>query len=142
VILEVTESVYLGHHDQAISREIRALREAGLKIALDDFGTGFASLTHLLTVPVDIIKIDRSFVEKLTAEDVGAAIVEGILHIARNIGLRVVAEGIETESQAKALRGMGCLLGQGFLYARAVDKGSMTKLLFDRAQGMERSAVA
>ena len=142
VILEVTESVYLGQRDQPVSREIKALRDAGLKIALDDFGTGFASLTHLLTVPVDIIKIDRSFVERLSAGDVGAAVVEGILHIARNIGVRVVAEGVETESQAAVLRGMGCVLGQGFLYSRAVDKREMTKLLLERAQDIENRAVA
>ena len=142
VILEVTESVYLGQRDQPVSREIKALRKAGLKIALDDFGTGFASLTHLLTVPVDIIKIDRSFVERLSAGEIGAAVVEGILHIARNIGVRVVAEGIESESQAVALREMGCVLGQGFLYSRAVDKATMTTLLLQRAQGIEQRAVA
>ena len=142
VILEVTESVYLGQRDQPVSREIKALRKAGLKIALDDFGTGFASLTHLLTVPVDIIKIDRSFVERLSAGEIGAAVVEGILHIARNIGVRVVAEGIESESQAVALREMGCVLGQGFLYSRAVHKATMTTLLLQRAQGIEQRAVA
>lgn len=142
VILEVTESVYLGHREQPVSREIKALREAGLKIALDDFGTGFASLTHLLTVPVDIIKIDRSFVERLSSGDVGTAVVEGILHIARNIGVRVVAEGIETDGQARALKDMGCILGQGFLYSPAVDRLEMTRLLLDHAQGSDSRAVA
>ena len=142
VILEVTESVYLGQRDQPVSKEIKALRDAGLKIALDDFGTGFASLTHLLTVPVDIVKIDRSFVERLSVGEVGAAVVEGIIHIARNIGVRVVAEGIETERQAHTLISMGCVLGQGFLYSPAVDKGEMSTLLLDRAQGLQERAVA
>lgn len=135
-ILEVTESVYLGHRDQSIANEIRALREAGLKVALDDFGTGFASLTHLLTVPVDIIKIDRSFVSRLSPGDVGAAVVEGILHIARNLDMRVLAEGIETVAQAEALLDMGCVLGQGFLYSRPVSPGEMTKLLLERSQDL------
>jgi len=137
-ILEVTESVYLGHRDQSIANEIRALRDAGLKVALDDFGTGFASLTHLLTVPVDIIKIDRSFISRLSPGDVGAAVVEGILHIARNLDMRVLAEGIETVAQAEALLDMGCVLGQGFLYSRAVSGGEMTKLLLERSQDLGR----
>ena len=135
-ILEVTESVYLGHRDQSIANEIRALREAGLKVALDDFGTGFASLTHLLTVPVDIIKIDRSFVARLSPGDVGAAVVEGILHIARSLDMRVVAEGIETVAQAEALLAMGCVLGQGFLYSKAVSAGEMTTLLLESSQNL------
>jgi EAL domain-containing protein (putative c-di-GMP-specific phosphodiesterase class I) len=85
----------------------------GLKVALDDFGTGFASLTHLLTVPVDIIKMDKSFVDRLAPGDVGAGIIEGILHIARRLGVHVVAAGIETADQADRPRKMGCLLGQG-----------------------------
>jgi diguanylate cyclase (GGDEF)-like protein len=141
-ILEVTESVYLGHRDQPVASEIRALREAGLKVALDDFGTGFASLTHLLTVPVDIIKIDRSFVARLSHGDVGAAVVEGILHIARNLGMRVVAEGIETVDQAETLREMGCVLGQGFLYSRPVPADRMTRQLLEGAQGMGSSLRA
>ena len=136
-ILEVTESVYLGHRDQSIANEIRALRDAGLKVALDDFGTGFASLTHLLTVPVDIIKIDRSFTARLSPGDVGAAVVEGILHIARNLEMRVVAEGIETTAQAEALLDMGCVLGQGYLYSRPVSAGEMTKLLLERSQDLD-----
>lgn len=142
VILEVTESVYLGHRDQSVANEIRALREAGLKVALDDFGTGFASLTHLLSVPVDIIKIDRSFVARLSPGDVGAAVVDGILHIARNLGMRVVAEGIETVAQATTLQEMGCILGQGYLYSRPASMEDATRLLLERSQGMARPLKA
>jgi diguanylate cyclase (GGDEF)-like protein len=133
-VLEVTESVYLGERDQRVARKIQSLRAAGFKIALDDFGTGFASLTHLVSVPVDIIKIDRSFVERLGPGDVGTSIIEGILHIARGLNIRVVAEGIETVDQARSLSERGCLLGQGYLYSKAVPAGAMAQLLFSRAQ--------
>jgi diguanylate cyclase (GGDEF)-like protein len=129
VILEVTESVYLGQRDHVVADEIKALRSEGLKVALDDFGTGFASLTHLLTVPVDIIKIDKSFVDRLVPGDAAKFIVEGLIGIARNLGIRVIAEGIETESQAAQLVELGCTLGQGYLFSKAVDRGAATGLL-------------
>lgn len=140
-ILEVTESVYLSGRNQSVAKKIAELRAAGLKIALDDFGTGFASLTHLITVPVDIIKIDRSFVERLGPNDVGTAIVEGILHIANRLGIRVVAEGIETNQHADLLYERGCLLGQGYLYSKAVPAAEMARLLMDRAQHGDKIAL-
>jgi sensor c-di-GMP phosphodiesterase-like protein len=133
-ILEVTESVYLGGRSHAVAGKIAELRRAGLKVALDDFGTGFASLTHLITVPVDIIKIDKSFVDRLGPRDIGAGVVEGILHIAKRLGIRVVAEGIETQEQADLLVKNGCLLGQGFLYSRPVPADEMLRLLLARGQ--------
>lgn len=140
VILEVTESVYLDPRDHMIGEEISTFREQGLRVALDDFGTGYASLTHLLTVPVDIIKIDKSFVDRLIHEEPGAAIVEGLVGIAGKLGIRVVAEGIETESQVSDLVAMGCVLGQGFLFSRAVDFDTATELL--RTKGQRPSAEA
>ena len=133
-ILEVTESVYLGERNQRVANKIASLRAAGLKIALDDFGTGFASLTHLITVPVDIIKIDKSFVDRLGPGDIGTGIIEGILHIARSLGIRVVAEGIEREEQAVLLLERGCVLGQGYLYSRALPPEEMAILLEERGQ--------
>ncbi|CAN7627376.1 putative bifunctional diguanylate cyclase/phosphodiesterase [Rhizobium sp. LjRoot254] len=133
-ILEVTESVYISQRDKTVANEIKALRARGLKVALDDFGTGFASLTHLLAVPVDIIKIDKSFVDRLGPGDAGGCIIEGILHIAKGLGIRVVAEGIETADQAERLKTMGCVLGQGYLYSRAVSAEEMTGLLLEGSQ--------
>lgn len=133
-ILEVTESVYLGERNQRVANKIASLRAAGLKVALDDFGTGFASLTHLITVPVDVIKIDKSFVDRLGPGDIGTGIIEGILHIARSLGIRVVAEGVETEEQAALLLERGCLLGQGYLYSRALPPEEMAMLLQERGQ--------
>ena len=134
VILEVTESVYMGQAGEGVARQIQSMRASGLRVALDDFGTGFASLTHLLSVPVDIIKIDKSFVARMEPESRASAIVGGLLGIAAKLGIKVVAEGIETQAQAAQLRAFGCTLGQGYLYSKAVDRAAVTQLLFDKAQ--------
>lgn len=134
VILEVTESVYMGHGDRIVQKAVERLRASGLRIALDDFGTGFASLTHLLTVPVDIIKIDKSFVDRIAPDDASVAIVEALIGIAAKLDMRLIAEGIETEAQAGCLQALGCKLGQGYLFSRAVDRQAVTRLLIDRAQ--------
>ena len=127
--VEITENIYMGRRDRVIAREIRTMRELGLRVALDDFGTGFASLTHLLTVPVDIVKIDKSFVASLAPDSSSSVIVEGLLGIAYKLGIQVVAEGVETESQAEQLGRFGCTLGQGYLFSQAVDRDTMTGLL-------------
>ncbi|NSZ19889.1 bifunctional diguanylate cyclase/phosphodiesterase [Agrobacterium vitis] len=137
VILEVTESVYLGQRDHVVADEIKSLRSHGMRVALDDFGTGFASLTHLLTVPVDIIKIDKSFVERLVPGDGAIVIVEGLISIANKLGLRVVAEGIETDLQLDQLLSFGCKLGQGYLFSKAVDRDAATSLLALHGQCVE-----
>lgn len=134
VIVEVTESVYFGQGGFDIGDEIRQLRSSGLRVALDDFGTGFASLTHLLTVPVDIIKIDKSFTDRLRPRDPAAFIVEGVIDIARKLGIRVVAEGIEENAQAAQLLDLGCALGQGYLFSKAVDREAAAVLLRHSAQ--------
>lgn len=140
VVLEVTETVYMGEGDRLVQRAVEALRAKGLRVALDDFGTGYASLTHLLTVPVDIIKIDKSFIARLEPGDASMAIVEGLLQIARKLDIRVIAEGIETEDQARQLGAAGCHLGQGYLYSKAVDRDATTALLLKHAQGTARPA--
>lgn len=141
VILEVTESVYLGQRDHVVADEIKSLRNRGMRVALDDFGTGFASLTHLLTVPVDIIKIDKTFVERLVPGDGAVIIVEGLLSIAAKLGLRVVAEGIETDAQLDQLLSFGCKLGQGYLFSKAVDRDAATALLARYGQHAEIDRV-
>lgn len=129
VVAEVTESVYLAQRDQTVAEEIQAMRAAGVTVALDDFGTGFASLTHLLTVPVDIIKIDKCFVKRLVHDRAGAVIIKGLLDIAHGLGIWVVAEGIEDAEQAARLTAMGCKGGQGYLYAKAIDRDAASRLL-------------
>jgi predicted signal transduction protein with EAL and GGDEF domain len=134
VILEVTESVYMSQQDPVVPRTIQAMRAKGLRIALDDFGTGFASLTHLCTVPVDIIKIDKSFIDRLMQGDANAIVVEGLIGIARKLGIRIIAEGVETEHQAAVLRSFGCTQGQGFLFSKALHRNEATAALLRLAE--------
>lgn len=129
VVAEVTESVYLAQKDNVVADEIHALREAGIKVALDDFGTGFASLTHLLTVPVDIIKIDKCFVRRLADAGGGGIITKGLLDIAKGLGIWVVAEGIEELSQGEHLLSLDCKAGQGYFFSRPVDRDSVREML-------------
>lgn len=135
LLLEVREDICVDRRDGVVERQIAALRAAGIRIALDNFGTGCASLTHLMNVPVDIIKIDRSFVARLWPEDPSMVVVEGLIEIASRLGICVVAEGIETEVQASQLWSMGCKLGQGFAFARACDREATAALLRRHAVG-------
>ncbi|MBN9335000.1 EAL domain-containing protein [Devosia sp.] len=137
IVLEVNEAVFMGGSDMLVPRAVEALRERGLLVALDDFGTGFASLTHLLTFPVDIIKIDRSFVARLGVDGPSETVVSGLIDIARKLGMRTVAEGVEREEQANALHRFGCRLGQGFLYSRPVSAQHCTRLLDAYGQGRQ-----
>jgi EAL domain-containing protein (putative c-di-GMP-specific phosphodiesterase class I) len=116
--IEVTESVFLGRGAGNIKRALETLKAAGATIALDDFGTGFASLTHLKKYPVDVIKIDRSFVSDME-DDVGdAAIVRAVMGLGRSLRIAVVAEGVETAAQASILVALGCDMGQGYHFGR------------------------
>lgn len=134
LILEVNEAVFMNGADRTVPHAVRALRQRGLLVALDDFGTGFASLTHLLSFPVDVIKVDKSFVDRLGTDSPSDVIVGAINDIARRLGIKLVAEGIEREEQARALSDFGCNLGQGFLYSRPVSAEDATRLLAMFAQ--------
>jgi diguanylate cyclase (GGDEF)-like protein len=136
ITLEINESVYMGNHDRITAREVQKLRDFGLSISLDDFGTGYASLTHLKSIPANNIKIDRSFVSDLAPGSPCMAIAEALIGLANKLGMRVVAEGIETQEQAALLEAAGCLLGQGFLYSKAVDRDTLARLLSRHAQGI------
>jgi len=118
--VEVTESVFLGRGSNYVERALNQLNAAGMVVALDDFGTGFASLTHLKQFPVDIIKIDRSFVGDLTRKNEDTAIVQAVVGLGTSLGMKVVAEGIETEAQKQFLSDLGCPLGQGYLFGKAM----------------------
>ena len=118
--LEITETVLLGRDTDRIAATLRHFHERGITIALDDFGTGFASLTHLKMFPVDVIKIDRSFIGNLHEGSEDAAIVGAVISLAHRLDIEVVAEGIEQEEQARYLRHCGCNCGQGYLFGRAV----------------------
>ncbi len=128
IVIEVTESVYMDERNRNVAQAIEELRIEGLLVALDDFGTGYASLTHLLQFPVDVIKIDKSFVDRIS-DDRGQTIIKALLDMATGLGVRMVAEGVETTDQASNLGRLGCTFAQGFLFSRAVDRDRITQLL-------------
>jgi diguanylate cyclase (GGDEF)-like protein/PAS domain S-box-containing protein len=116
--LEITEGVLLEDVEQCISN-MQALKALGIRFAIDDFGTGYSSLTYLKRLPLDRLKIDRSFTWDMDGEDgSGLMLVQTILVIARNLGLECIAEGIESQGQLDLLREHGCSLGQGYLFSR------------------------
>ena len=118
-MLELTESVLL-RRDERIHADLMELKVIGVKLAIDDFGTGYSSLSYLRELPIDVLKIDKSFVDGIGASEQRLALVEGIIRIARTLDLNVIAEGIETEVQRDLLVSMGCQFGQGYLLAMPV----------------------
>lgn len=127
--LEVTESVLVGRAAAHVRRTLEKLHERGVKIALDDFGTGFASLSHLKQFPVDVIKIDRTFISNLQVDEQDGAIVHALIELAAALRVEVVAEGIETAAQRDFLTALGCATGQGYLFGRPAPRGTVPKLL-------------
>jgi diguanylate cyclase (GGDEF)-like protein len=126
--LEVTERVLVEASSQVVDNFSR-LREAGVRLAIDDFGTGYASLAYLRRLPVDIIKIDPSFVAGLGQDETLTLLTRTIVQLGRDLGLSVVAEGIESSQQLGLLRDMGCGLGQGYLVAAPMPPGQLESLL-------------
>lgn len=117
--LEITESRIVDN-DPVTIKNMQAIRDLGVHIAIDDFGTGYSSLAYLHKLPFDCLKIDRTFVEKLSPEDLDTSIVAAIVNMTRGMKVSLVAEGIETSDQAKLLNQLNCPQGQGFLYSRPV----------------------
>jgi diguanylate cyclase (GGDEF)-like protein len=118
--IEVTESAMIGDVARAKS-SLMSLKNQGVRVALDDFGTGYSSLFLLRELPIDKLKIDRSFVARITTDRENATIVGALIGLGKALGLQVTAEGVEDEATAEALRAMGCELAQGFLYGAAVE---------------------
>ncbi|HUL65138.1 MAG TPA: EAL domain-containing protein [Burkholderiaceae bacterium] len=134
--LELTETVLMHNIEQALPL-LQALKRLGVSISIDDFGTGYSSLSHLTRLPIDTLKIDRSFVRGLEASDNNAAIVTAIIAMGRSLNLRVVAEGVETRYQMRRLHEQGCRLMQGWLFAKAVDTDAFLELLRIRGAGSD-----
>ncbi|MBO6636865.1 MAG: EAL domain-containing protein [Roseitalea sp.] len=126
--LEITETAIFGGSD-AIVDQLQLLREAGITIALDDFGTGYSCLTHLKSVPFDILKIDKSFVNDMMRSDADRAIVRSLIELGNDIGYTTVAEGIEVKTEASYLREVGCTSGQGYFFHKPMPKSEIEVVL-------------
>lgn len=127
--LEVTETVFLGRGAEYVDRALHLLSAAGMRIALDDFGTGYASLSHLKQFPVDIIKIDQSFVRNINVDSDDSAIIKALIGLGKSLSIGIVAEGIENHTQFNFLAEQGCDYGQGFLFSSAVAAAEVPMLL-------------
>ena len=128
--IEVTESLFIKEMSMVVA-ELTELRAAGMVIALDDFGTGYSSLNYLRTLPIDIIKIDRSFVQEIEESSEARELVSSILSIARSLNKKVVAEGVETHAQLNILRKLGCDIIQGYLLSRPLPESELKVFMAD-----------
>jgi diguanylate cyclase (GGDEF)-like protein len=134
--LEITESSVMDRSEASL-RVLEQLRALGVRMVLDDFGTGYSSLAYLRHLPLDTIKIDRSFVTDLDVQDPNVGIVRAVVSLAHGLGITVVAEGIETEEQSRRLRELGCDLGQGYNWAHAADAARTAALVSSRLAAAE-----
>lgn len=117
IIFEITESIFMDPHEEHQQR-IRALREAGCQIAIDDFGTGFSALNYLRRYPMDLVKIDRSFVQRIPAHHTDTQLLCGLIGMVHNLGMKIVVEGIEHPAQQAFIAAQGCAFTQGFLFSK------------------------
>ena len=120
LILEITESALMRELDATI-RNLQSLKSLGLSIAVDDFGTGFSSFSHLEQLPIDILKVDRSFVANITALDGRPSLAPAIVQLAHTLGLTAIAEGVESPDQVMPLRELRCTLAQGYHLGMPLD---------------------
>lgn len=129
--LEVTETALMNSQDDVVA-QLTQIRDQGILVALDDFGTGFSSLQLLQDLPIDKLKLDRSFLQTVTSNPRQKVMVGGIVALAHGLGLKVIAEGIETEQQCQELLQMNCQIGQGYLLSRPLEAQAMTAMLLSR----------
>jgi EAL domain-containing protein (putative c-di-GMP-specific phosphodiesterase class I) len=126
--LEITESEIM-EDPASFSIALSHLNELGVKTYIDDFGTGYSSLKYLANLPVHALKIDRAFVSNLDVDERNSAIVRSVVSLAHNLGLQVIAEGVETSHQLEYLKALKCQYGQGFLFSRPGDREQATQFL-------------
>jgi EAL domain-containing protein (putative c-di-GMP-specific phosphodiesterase class I) len=134
LVIEVTETGVLGDTDVA-NKALRELCDLGVTIALDDFGTGYSSLSHLQRLPITVLKIDLSFVQRVAENAGDATIVRSIVQLASAMNMRTVAEGVETREQVRLLRDMGCAAGQGWFWGTAMSLQELGELLRSQPGG-------
>jgi diguanylate cyclase (GGDEF)-like protein/PAS domain S-box-containing protein len=137
---EITETVFLGRGAEYVERALRLLHDAGIRVALDDFGTGYASLSHLKQFPVDIVKIDRSFLHDFDRDPQNQAIINTVISLGHSLDIGIVAEGIETCEQERHLLARGCTYGQGFLYGKAVPAQRVPRLVTAAPSELRKAA--
>ncbi|UCH49241.1 MAG: EAL domain-containing protein [Betaproteobacteria bacterium] len=137
--LEITESLLVESSEQVLNA-LKALSDRGVRIAIDDFGTGYSSMAYLKNIPFNVLKIDRSFVKDIGAEDGSDSIVNAIIGVAQGLGKEIVAEGIETETQRAFLAENGCDMGQGYLWSRPVPADEFTTFVRNWNQTARRFA--
>jgi EAL domain-containing protein (putative c-di-GMP-specific phosphodiesterase class I) len=140
LVLEMTESVLMDDSETVLDI-LRRLKALGIRLAIDDFGTGYSSLSYLHRFPVDILKIDRSFVERLSHASDNAELARTIVRLGQSLQLVTVAEGVEDSAQFLALRRMGCDVGQGYYFGRPMETGDMERLLGDELAAAKTAAV-
>ncbi|MBR1861030.1 MAG: bifunctional diguanylate cyclase/phosphodiesterase [Lachnospiraceae bacterium] len=128
--LEITESILIDDFE-AVTKKLRELRDFGLKISMDDFGTGYSSLSYLMRMPIDTLKIDKSFVDSVLSDNSTRIILDSILDMSQNMGFESIAEGVESENQYNYLFGKGCDVIQGFYLGKPQPAGEITKMLED-----------
>jgi len=128
LVLEITESVLMQDR-RAVSKELSDLQALGVRVAIDDFGTGYSALSYLREFPIDMVKMDQSFVNDLSSGAGDAALVRSVVELGEALDMQIVAEGIERQDQLDSLSGLQCDVGQGYFFARPLDKAAMSTLL-------------
>jgi EAL domain-containing protein (putative c-di-GMP-specific phosphodiesterase class I) len=117
IIVEITENLLLDAHELVV-KQLLSYRDAGVQVAIDDFGTGYSSLSYLKKFDIDYLKIDRSFISNLDSESNDRILCEAVITMAHRLGMKVIAEGVETDSQKDLLMAMGCDFGQGYFFSK------------------------
>ena len=126
--IEITESVFMEDYEDAIS-VLKCLKDKGFRISLDDFGTGYSSLSYLKDMPIDTLKIDKSFVDTILTDESTSIITDAVITMVKKLGLETIAEGVETQEQYEYLKRMNCDNIQGYLLGKPMDKEKIIELL-------------
>ncbi|WP_134929028.1 EAL domain-containing protein, partial [Pseudomonas protegens] len=134
----ITEGVLMQNVEATLAT-LQAIKALGVRLAVDDFGTGYSSLSYLRKFPVDVLKIDQSFIHGLSHEPKDAALVSAIIQLGRSLNLSIIAEGVETQEQLAFLEQQGCEEGQGYYFSKALPADSFARLL--RAQASQKQVA-
>jgi EAL domain-containing protein (putative c-di-GMP-specific phosphodiesterase class I) len=140
LVLEMTESILLDDSETVLDI-LRQLKQLGARLAIDDFGTGYSSLSYLHRFPVDILKIDRSFVERLSHASDNAELARTVVRLGQSLQLQTVAEGVEDSAQLLTLRRMGCDIGQGYYFGRPMEGRDVERLLSEELAAAKAAAT-